>query len=193
MLYQLPSLNNGNKGIFVDNYVIVSMEKSQNNPFNRDINYILKVAKSKEYHSAVVNGETPRTYFVFLQGNIKDNVLPLNVAYFLGAFGITKREDSYEIIKDFVENEGNLVKEIVVGQEIKLLKYISGVRDGYLNYKFWLPNMYLRLNPFKVDTSDEFLIKSFEKALKSKYPPNYTPEVLTDANGDVNIEHEPPF
>lgn len=135
---------------------------------------------------------------LYSNGNV-----PLNVTNLFLACGLLSIPDSKksELVKELTSKNPNLdvLKEFLVGKEIKLLRYSYDydTDKNTFKYKFWKGNTDFkdRVNPFDVNTSDERIKEVFYKAVHSGIVKDYM-EVAPDntaVNDEPQSNSEVPF
>jgi hypothetical protein len=175
------------EGVFITKGKITDVEvgqKFEDNDFAFNLTVTSETKDGNEYEKTI-----------FINGKLwKNSTIPLNWSNLLYACGINdvKGELQEKIVDDF--SKGILteeLKEFFIGKEIKYLNYVSGTyedKDGVEkpSYKIWNGNGegFNYPNTWDVNTPNEDIIAAFEAKLDGNYPPNYTPEVLEELEGN---------
>lgn len=176
-------------GVFVQKCTIVNIETNpnMNSEFKKQIDFILTVSVEKD------DGNTFEKKH-FLSGNLmgQDKSIPPHLTHFLYAIDILGHPNKDAIIDAFSNSVvTEELKQLAIGKQIKLLSYVSGIYTGQdgverPSYKYWdgrQQGFRGLVATYNVLTPDEQIIEAFKKALKSNYPPKYTPEVLEQNTG----------
>lgn len=180
--------NAGLPGIFIETGKIISMSVNSNNARNNDVDFKIELEFTKK------KSDDTYTKTFFLSGNMfRDKSLPPHLTHFLLAVGIESTPNKDTIIEDFAQNIDSMtLLDLVIGKEIQVLSFVSGTygNEGKPSYKFWngMQDGFKSLvNCYDVNTPKIHILTAFQKRLDGKYPPPYTPQVLT-ANVNKNEE-----
>lgn len=169
------------KGVYISNAVIKEVLVNNNlGQYQKDFNYIFKLEKKVNEDIYLVT--------LFVTGKLyKDTSIPFHFTCLLRACGIEEYPNKNELIDIFSKGEIHpKLIEFFTNKEIKITVFVNDYRKdnpSKLNYKVWDGRQDFSkemVNIYDVNTPNEDIIKAFQKALKSEYPPLYTPDLLSD-------------